>query len=358
MKPWQYAFIVLALFTLAGCRSDPAIAILERELRLKEDEIYRLRATLEDMQDVPASCRDRVETSPASESQETGTRRKPRSTGPNGAGLPRVDVELPSGPSGAMPDSLKAPAGSLPPGIPEVPKELQGPAAPTTKIGDEGPTLEARHKNRMIAQGGEPVAFLPSGDSRQVASIALNRMLTGGISADERAGDQGLLVVVEPRDSAGRPVDAPADMSIVVLDPALEGEAMRIARWEFTAEETASLFRRSGSSGGAIHLAMAWPDDPPKHNKLRLFVRYTTADGRKLQTDQMLEIALPGEKTARWEPAEPNPTGGPSLGPPAPSVSWRTSETPMTARVPEPPVRTSPPPGPTKPERPVWSPER
>ena len=70
-------------------------------------------------------------------------------------------------------------------------------------------------------------------------------------------------------------------MSVVVLDPAFEGEAARVARWDFTAAETAAMFRRTGTES-AIHLTMAWPGDPPAHGKLHLFVRYVTADGRKL----------------------------------------------------------------------------
>ena len=54
MKSWHFAVVALALLATAGCRSDPAIAVLERELRLKEDEIYRLRAAVEDLQDCGA----------------------------------------------------------------------------------------------------------------------------------------------------------------------------------------------------------------------------------------------------------------------------------------------------------------
>jgi hypothetical protein len=169
------------------------------------------------------------------------------------------------------------------------------------------------------------------GDSRQTASIALDRTLTGGIGSGDRTGDQGLLVVVEPRDAAGRAIDAPADISVVVMDPALEDRAARVARWEFTAAETAALFRRVGSSR-AIHLAMAWPDDPPKHNKLRLFVRYVTADGRKLQTDGPIEIAMAAQRAA------PLASAAPTTADPAPQVARRSED--------------------SKPQRPVWSPER
>ena len=72
------------------------------------------------------------------------------------------------------------------------------------------------------------------------------------------------LTISPIKDAAGRPVDAPADMDVAVLDPALQGEAARVARWNFTAAETAAMFRRSGSSQ-AIHLTTAWPGDPRLH---------------------------------------------------------------------------------------------
>ena len=43
MKPWQFAVVGLALLATTGCRSDPNIPVLERQLRLQEDEIYRLQ---------------------------------------------------------------------------------------------------------------------------------------------------------------------------------------------------------------------------------------------------------------------------------------------------------------------------
>jgi hypothetical protein len=59
MKPWQCLVVGLVTLTTAGCRVDPAIPILERQLRIKEDEIYRLRGTIEDLQDGAVVCDDR-----------------------------------------------------------------------------------------------------------------------------------------------------------------------------------------------------------------------------------------------------------------------------------------------------------
>ena len=109
-------------------------------------------------------------------------------------------------------------------------------------------------------RGRSAVPFTPSSSSRSVASIALDPTLTGGIGSNDSSGDKGLLVVVQPRDAQGRTVDAPAVMNVAVFDPAFEGDAARLARWDFTAAETAALFRRT-DAGAAIHLAMAWPEE-------------------------------------------------------------------------------------------------
>jgi hypothetical protein len=148
-------------------------------------------------------------------------------------------------------------------------------------------------------------------------------------------------------------------MSIVVLDPGLrdeEGKAARVARWDFTAAETAAMFRRTGATA-AIHLMMTWPDHPPKHNKLHLFVRYVTADGRNVEANQPIEVAPAGDKTIRWTPSESPVRADPSADRrPAPE-SWRPNEMP-TARVPGPSPYTATRSDASNSARPVWSPDR
>jgi len=287
MKTWQLVVTALMLLATAGCRSDPAVAILERELRLKEDEIYRLQATVEDLRD-SQQCRERTIGRSRSEDDDSEPPASRRRTGP----MPKPPaVELPSKPGTEVPDTLKGPSDGLPPGL-EVPEHLRGPSKPLSPKDSapgvppakptaertslpplnepDGPALgrdagvePARpHRMTMASRTVPSGPFTPGGDSRRVAGIVLNRTLTGGISAEDRPGDQGLLVVVEPRDRAGRMVDAPAEMSVVVIDPALEGSAARVARWDFNAAEVASMFRRT-NAGGAIHLTTAWPGEPP-----------------------------------------------------------------------------------------------
>ena len=121
---------------------------------------------------------------------------------------------------------------------------------------------------------------------------------------------------------------------------------------------------------------MAWPADPPKHNRLHLFVRYVTADGRRLEANAPIDVALAGERQAGWTPAPPSARAadggkysdrgrggelsgrrhdGPDLPPAA--ESWRPNETPP-ARGGEPPPEVATRTDPLRSERPAWSPDR
>lgn len=382
MKPWQFTAVALALLAAGGCRTDPAIAILERQNRLQEDEIYRLRAKLDDFQEGGRVISDRAvddrRDEPAAPRESSSPRRRPASRRSNGNGegsiAPPV-IELPSQPASGVPDAIKTPGAPME--VPDVPEFLKQPSKPLPKESRPGglPPKPAREQTRlpdagqpdgpalqgsaggvtsrpsnitMAAQAVGAVPFTPSGDSRHVASIVLNRTLSGGIAGEDGGGDQGLLVVVEPRDRAGHSVDAPADVSIAVLDPAVldtEGKAIRVARWDFSAAETAAMFRSAGSSR-AIHLTTTWPAEPPTHSKLHLFVRYVTADGRKLEVNQPIEVALPGDRTARWTPSDSAPRSDRRAGQQTP---------PARASGPAPHTATR---SDDAPRRPAWSPER
>ena len=135
-------------------------------------------------------------------------------------------------------------------------------------------------------------------DNSPVAQITLHPALTGGIGTGSRPGDEGLLVVVEPRDFGGNIVNAPGDISVALLDPALTGEQARLARWDFAAAETQGMIR-TGSQPG-IHLRLPWTSTPA-HDRLKVFVRYTTRDGRKLQAERLIAVALNGPPPAMRE---------------------------------------------------------
>ena len=173
-------------------------------------------------------------------------------------------------------------------------------------------------------------------DSARVRQITFNQNLTGGYVTEENPAEQGLLVVIEPRDGQGRLLAAPADVQIAVLDPKLPGQEARVARWNLTAAEIAAQLRSGPDSG--IHLTLPWRNNRPKHAKLHLFVRYLTGDGRKVEADQPIEIVMPSDRSPGWTPSPRRASDWSPADAAPPPAADRSSDD--TAR------------------RPTWSPER
>jgi hypothetical protein len=131
--------------------------------------------------------------------------------------------------------------------------------------------------------------------------VTLSPLFTGGADFDSQPGDDGLCVVVEPRNAGEEYVPEAGPISIVVLDPSRQGDAARVARWDFDLSAARQKLAGSAAATG-IKLELPWPAAPPAANRLHLFVRYETADGRKLQTDREIFLTPPGQASSRWTP--------------------------------------------------------
>jgi hypothetical protein len=113
--------------------------------------------------------------------------------------------------------------------------------------------------------------------------------MTGGLDRDHRGGDEGLMLMVEPRDAAGELVKATGTISVVAMDPKLEGDSARVARWDFQPDELSRFFRNSSLAQG-YQLELPWPGQQPASRDLRLFVRYTTEEGRRITVDTPVAV--------------------------------------------------------------------
>ncbi len=309
MRSRQLVIIAAACLIAAGCRTDPNTVLLERQLRLQEDEIYRLRACVEDYQEALETCGG----GGTALSEPAGKSGSPQSDMVV-PGLPDVNVKVPDRPQTDVPETLKTGKGR------KSADPMPAPDEPTEKGGEAPPFVPGAGSSGATAP--------PAGDdSRRVASLVLNRLLCSGYNADGRPGDEGITIMLEPRDAQGRIVKVPSDVSVVVLDPALVGESARIARWDFTSSDLAGRFR-TGKMGQGLLLQPVWPAAGPLHSDLHLFVRYTTRDGRRFEVDRPIRIALAEERSPGWVPREPSADN-------VQASRW-----------------------PPKPQRPVWSPNR
>lgn len=347
MKPPRY-LVILAICALSvGCRATKQdTELLERELRLQEDRIYELEYCLDAYEKRLLACR----------SENSALRRELRERGGSGDDFlpPRApsapEVEL--GPGGFLPERGEPgfpaeldpgqyeeappfnPPIISPPGeetYEEVPgaRSTRGGSQRVSQIpvaaaggaalaGHAAPRPGAARANASVGERlGRAEALLdrvaaahdpaervadPVHDL-EVVDVTLNKMLTGGMDRDKRGGDEGILVVIEPRNHKNQIVQAFGQISVVVLDPALSGEDARIARWDITPQELEHRFR-GRQFGRGFQLELPWPGDPPQHSDLHLFVRFVGDDGRKLIVDRELKINPPGgEKDGGWVPA-------------------------------------------------------
>lgn len=313
MNAWRLAAVGLICLAAAGCRSNPQVAALQRENRVLEDKYYEaedrassLESQLKRREEALEKCQRQLREA------ETPSRTPPSLPGPKPSVSPTTLPPIGSPKPGPEP-ALELPKVELP-SFDEAPKAtLPGPA----EIAPPGNSHRLDSLDPPQAKSASTSGVVPASatvvesaaESRSVRQVTLHSRLTGGRSFDGRPGDDGLAIFVEPRDARGRIVAAAAPVSIIVLDAGGSPDASRMARWNFTQEEVAKGYRRT-SQGEGFHLEVRWPSERPSQGDLRLFVRYTTDDGRHLETEQPLRIALPGAAglTATrpaWSPNRP-----------------------------------------------------
>lgn len=307
MRTMHVALCCLVLLG-AGCRANNSTALLERDLRLQEDKIYHLQSCLQDAQ----AAREAT-------IRENESLKKQLNEGDRGAGSDSSSDTDRTTPS-FQPPSVEPPSVELPGG--DLPGSSSGPAdsgPPASRGKRERPSLEppvVELPEASDAPAAEPLQGNDKpGDDKSGAAegpatqLFINTRLTGGLDRDGAPGDEGLLVVFEPRNAAGQLVRAPGSVSVVVMDPSLEGDAARVARWDFNADEVPSHFHNT-VFGRGLQFELPWPAMPPKNRELQVFVRFTTPDGVKLNADTKIGVTPPSDApgsdrhTKRWSPDE------------------------------------------------------
>jgi outer membrane murein-binding lipoprotein Lpp len=288
MSP-RYIWIALAGLLLVGCKSDPAMDLLQSELRVLEDHVYELEDLNKQKQAELESAR-----------RENNTLRKnlSKANGSSNYSDSHNDLGSPSlNPPNIDPGNLAPPAIELP-----APSDIEIPSA------NEAAPAAAPNELPLPALPSGPAAYNSSQPEKQgspddeVVRIRIDPRLTGGYDFDGKPGDEGLLVVIEPQNEQGLYVPKAGPLSIVVIDAMKKGEEARVARWDFDSIE-ANRELQKNFLGKGIHIELPWPNKPPEHAHLKLFVRYENLDGKKLEAHRDINVAMPGMISNRWTPS-------------------------------------------------------
>ncbi len=314
--------------TLVGCRRDPYVDLyfdmLNAEKRVLEDRLfdaeYNYERALRELQ----ACRTRSEPTPSRESRDEDDWRAPPIEAPD---LP--EIELPPGFSRSdvrWSDRRAYPVGT-------------GVANQFSDTSDERGIVRTGVDKTQPSTAAAP---RPATDQRVVA-IDLNSRHTGGIELDGTPGDDGISVLIEPRNAAGQFVAKPGAISIVLLDPLQRDEQARFARWDFDLSAARRMMKTQGADRG-LHVQVPWTDAPPTTDRLHLFVRYETEDGRVLESQREIVLRLPGLIADRWTPRADG--SSPRIAEQQPATSTpqnRDADSRVIPATHETPIRTTPP---------------
>ena len=300
----------------AGCKSQPYvnahIESVNAEYRQLEDYVYALEEKNAQLQQELDAARQLAAAGGLPGASTAPPRGGLFRRGPSRGGAPARE--------GASPD-MQPPVIEMPGATPSVPRstyrqteepqvELSSPAetppsieVPRAGTGGAGPSPESLLPPPATlppnATAPERLPLKPT--DKKITHLFVNPALTGGCDLDGQPGDDGLKIVLEPRNEADEYVPEAGSLSLVVLDPEREGDAARIARWDFDLEAARQVLAESGTGRG-LKLEMPWPSAAPAAQRLKLFVRYETPDGRKLQADREVFVTPPGQAISRWTP--------------------------------------------------------
>lgn len=210
------------------------------------------------------------------------------------------DVQLPEGLiRSAQQPQLKETS----PGIPSAPPSSSVLPQPSLPKLTPGAILQGRidlpvDPSVVPASANVPAPSRPS-DQRMV-EIAFHETLCRGHNFDDSPGDDGLYLVLVPKNESGEPLQQTGKLT-VVIEEMLNETSKRIAAWNVTPDELQESLEPIGASQG-FHLSLPFQDVAPESNRVQVFLKYELEDGRVLVNRKDIQLRRPGHRQTTWTP--------------------------------------------------------
>ncbi len=135
----------------------------------------------------------------------------------------------------------------------------------------------------------------------KVIEVAFHPTLCRGQVLESTDANDGLYLVLQPRNAAGQTIDLPASLTVVALDPNRPDNQSKIGRWTFTEEEVDAMLEPIGISHG-FHIPLQWQAVKPSGDAVQIHIRYEMNDGRRLINERRIQLHVPSAGSASWTP--------------------------------------------------------
>ena len=286
---------------ICGCKSDVHHQLLERELRLQEDQIYCLQDKLQTqyyeldtLTDENASLRKQlgiVDDSSSNTRVSSPTSAQPLLVPPQ--------VDVPSFDGGGNNSSSSGPVfGADSPstsGSQKSSNNLPNPSGDMAPPTLEGvPPLPQDSGNRGASRPIRQLSFAESvGHQSDLTHLVINHEKTVCYDADGDGFPEGVTLVVEPRDADERLVTTAGDIYVAAYEPTATAQEARLGRqfaeWTIPAAKAHQHFRRTSRARG-LHFVLPWPTTAPETTPIRIAVQLTQFDGSTIETEAIAQL--------------------------------------------------------------------
>ncbi len=144
-------------------------------------------------------------------------------------------------------------------------------------------TSQSRGAPTPGPQPGASGPFVP------VKEVSLARG-TGGVDDDGAPGDEGLMVVIVPKDEDGSAVKVPARALVAAWEITPAGLKNPIGSWEIPSDKLRRTWK-SGLISTGYFVAVPW-QTLPSNDRVRIAVRLITTDGRAFEADRDVTVKV------------------------------------------------------------------
>ena len=168
---------------------------------------------------------------------------------------------------------------------------------------EENPTVAGTVE---LASGTSPANKQPmikpiGPKDRKIREIDWHPSLCRARNTDGKPGDDGLYLVLVPRNTLGEFVPDVGNLTLVAEETLADGTVSRVGRWEYGADELQDLLEPIGSAPG-IHLPVDWREHPPTTSQVDLYVKLTLEDGTTMVNRKSLPLKRFANGASTWTP--------------------------------------------------------
>lgn len=116
---------------------------------------------------------------------------------------------------------------------------------------------------------------------KRIVELAFHPALSRAVSFDDDNQDDGLYLVLQPKNEQGQVVAIPGAIVVELYDPSRDAANAAIGRWSYSAVEVEGKIQPIGSKQG-IHLTLPWNGPNPKSDRVAVVVTMQLENGRKV----------------------------------------------------------------------------